>query len=132
MRLIPNIRYGTERYPERVARRLRAVNFTAWFFAGGIYVTTVIERAFFDPTPVRDNEWTLILINLLAVPILLAVPLLHRFSPLAAPVFLVLFAYAFIFTLNSMMGTGTATYLFFSQLRHLASCSSAPSTCGLP
>jgi adenylate cyclase len=29
-RLLPNIRYGTEGYPEKVARRLRAVNITTW------------------------------------------------------------------------------------------------------
>jgi hypothetical protein len=29
-RLIPNIRYGTERYPEKVARRLRAMNIAVW------------------------------------------------------------------------------------------------------
>src|SRR5436190_8273875 len=30
MRFIPNIRYGTERYPEKVARRLRLANIAAW------------------------------------------------------------------------------------------------------
>ena len=30
MRPIPNIRFGTERYPEEVARRLRAVNIATW------------------------------------------------------------------------------------------------------
>jgi adenylate cyclase len=30
LRLLPNIRYGTERYPEKVARRLRALNITTW------------------------------------------------------------------------------------------------------
>ena len=33
MRLLPNIRYGTERYPEKVARRLRALNITTWIAA---------------------------------------------------------------------------------------------------
>ena len=30
MRFLPDIRYGTENYPEKVARRLRAFNLTAW------------------------------------------------------------------------------------------------------
>ena len=30
MRLLPNIRFGTERYPEKVARRLRALNIATW------------------------------------------------------------------------------------------------------
>ena len=30
MRLLPNIAFGTERYPPKVARRLRVVNIAAW------------------------------------------------------------------------------------------------------
>ena len=30
MRFLPDIRYGTENYPEKVARRLRALNLTTW------------------------------------------------------------------------------------------------------
>src|SRR5205814_1162077 len=52
-------------------------------------------------------------INGVAAPILVAVPLLHRFSPVAAPLFLVFIAYAFIFVVNSMLGTGAGTYLYF-------------------
>src|SRR5215471_18157321 len=36
MRFVPNIRYGTERYPEKVARRLRATNIAAWIGAGTV------------------------------------------------------------------------------------------------
>jgi hypothetical protein len=32
-RLIPNIRFGTERYSERVARRVRAFNLAVWLAA---------------------------------------------------------------------------------------------------
>src|SRR5262249_104803 len=119
LRFIPNINYGTEKYPEKVARRLRAVNITAWFAAGVTFVTAVIERALLDPTPGRDNEWTYILISFPPLPILLAVPLLHRFGPLAAPVFGVLIAYAFIFTFGSILGTGTALYLGFFNVTAL-------------
>ena len=34
-RFLPNIRYGTERYPEKIARRLRALNVAAWLCAIG-------------------------------------------------------------------------------------------------
>jgi len=108
MRLLPNIRYGTEGYPEKVARRLRAVNIVTWSGAA-VIVVFAIER-FFDPMPVT---WKLAAINGITAPILIAVPLLHRFSPLAAPIVLVLIAYAFIFVANSMLGTGAGTYLFF-------------------
>jgi adenylate cyclase len=30
MRLLPNIRLGAERYPEKVARRLRTLNIGTW------------------------------------------------------------------------------------------------------
>jgi hypothetical protein len=33
MRLLPDIRYGTERYPEKVARRLRTHNIGTWIAA---------------------------------------------------------------------------------------------------
>jgi adenylate cyclase len=107
LRLVPNIRYGTERYPEKVARRLRAVNITTWSGAA-IIVIFGVERLF-DPMPVA---WRVAFINWVTAPVLVAVPLLHRFSPIAAPLFLVLLAYAVIFALNSMLGTGAATYLY--------------------
>src|SRR5436305_3280510 len=108
MRLLPNIRYGTEGYPEKVARRLRAVNITTWSGAA-VIVVFAIQR-FFDPMPVT---WKLAAINGVTAPILIAVPLLHRFSPVAAPLVLVLIAYAFIFVVSSMLGTGAGTYLYF-------------------
>jgi adenylate cyclase len=114
MRLLPNIRYGTEGYPEKVARRLRAVNITTWS-AAAVIVVFAIER-FFDPMPVT---WRLAAINGVIAPILVAVPLLHRFSPVAAPLVLVFIAYAFIFVVSSMLGTGAGTYLYFSIITAL-------------
>ena len=108
MRLIPNIRYGTKGYPEKVARRLRAVNITAWAGAA-VIVVSMIARSF-DPMP---KTWELSVINRVTAVILIAVPLLHRFSPLAAPLVLVLVAYAFIFVVGSMLGMGAGTYLYF-------------------
>jgi hypothetical protein len=35
MRFLPNLRYGTGGYPEKVARRLRVVNITTWSCAAG-------------------------------------------------------------------------------------------------
>jgi len=108
LRLIPNIRYGTKGYPEKVARRLRAVNITAWAGAA-VIVVSMIARSF-DPMP---KTWELSVINRVTAVILIAVPLLHRFSPLAAPLVLVLVAYAFIFVVASMLGMGAGTYLYF-------------------
>jgi adenylate cyclase len=47
MRLLPNISYGTERYPEKIARRLRVLNVTAWcsaVVASGFAVSQVFDR----------------------------------------------------------------------------------------
>src|SRR6266568_1870191 len=114
MRLLPNIRYGTEGYPEKVARRLRAVNITTWSGAA-VIVVFAIQR-FFDPMPVT---WELAAMAGVTAPILVAVPLLHRFSPLAAPLVLVLIAYVYVFVVNSVLGTGAGTYLYFFTLTAL-------------
>jgi hypothetical protein len=48
MRFLPNINYGTEGYPDKVARRLRAVNLTAWILTGsmaGFAVAQFLESA---------------------------------------------------------------------------------------
>src|SRR6516165_6593384 len=45
MRFLPDIRYRTENYPEKVARRLRALNLTTWIAAA----IAVYRR--------RDRHW---------------------------------------------------------------------------
>jgi adenylate cyclase len=43
MRLMPNIRFGTEGYPEKVARRLRATNIAAWIGAATLGLFAVLR-----------------------------------------------------------------------------------------
>ncbi len=76
MRFVPNIRYGTERYPEKVARRLRATNIAAWI-AGGATAFFAVWRLF-QGVP----HWKYAALVALAYGL---TPLLHRFSPVAAP-----------------------------------------------
>jgi hypothetical protein len=48
MRLLPNIRYGADPYPEAIARRLRALNITAWIMAAlgaGFALTQLLDPA---------------------------------------------------------------------------------------
>src|SRR5215207_8639490 len=87
MRLIPNIRYGTEHYPEKVARRLRATNIAAWIVAA--FVGYFAVWRFIGGAP----HWKYAAFVALAYA---ATPLLHRFSPLAAP--LAITALAFVWT----------------------------------
>jgi len=53
MRLLPNIPLGTERYPEKVARRLRTLNIGTWIAAAthGFYAVVL----FFEPVQTFDR-----------------------------------------------------------------------------
>ena len=61
MRLISIIRYGTERYPEKVARRLRWLNITTWIVSAVASGFATVQ--FLDPTP---GLWRVAAINALA------------------------------------------------------------------
>ncbi len=104
VRFIPNIRYGTERYPEKVARRLRAVNIAAWIVA--VSTGSFAIQRFFDASP----HWKYTAVVALAYA---STPLLHRFGPLAAPLTLVGVGYAFIFWVSSIVGTDGGTYFIY-------------------
>jgi adenylate cyclase len=93
------IGYGTERYPEKIARRLRAVNLasccTAVFCFG--------YGVFFALLPV----WKGAIANFVPALVIAAVPLLHRFGSLAAPFGYCISVYVAIFVVCSMFGTAT-------------------------
>src|SRR5437763_11474927 len=97
MRLIPNIRYGTERYPEKVARRLRAFNFTVWL-AAVVPGSMVFVRSF-------DGKWKVAAVDALVTATYVSMPLLHRFGPLVAPLVFVVIAYGVLFWVASLVGT---------------------------
>jgi len=50
---LPDIRYGTENYPEKVARRLRALNLAIWTAAAiaAFSFAEVVVREFLNPKP---------------------------------------------------------------------------------
>lgn len=101
MGYFPNLRYGTERYPEKIARRLRVVNIAAWLVASGEML-----HAIKHPT---DPERITILIAICTA----SVPLLHRFGPAAAPVALILLVYVQATRLVLAVGTGDGVSLGF-------------------
>ena len=53
VRFLPDIRYGTENYPEKVARRLRALNLAIWTAAAiaAFSFAGVVVREFLNPKP---------------------------------------------------------------------------------
>jgi adenylate cyclase len=105
---LPNIRYGTERYPEKVARRLRALNIAVWIGA----ITTAVFAALrlLDPAPGMLRRGV---INAVFAAMIASIPLLHRFGPLVAPLAFVVLAYALIFRTTVQMGTGGGAYLHY-------------------
>lgn len=105
-RLIPRVRYGTEGYPDKIARRLRATNIVTWFASA----TTALFAAwrFADGSP----HWKF---TALASIVFGSIPILHRFGALAAPFALVAIAYTWIFWITSYVGTDSgATYFYFT------------------
>jgi adenylate cyclase len=114
LRFLPNIRYGTERYPEKVARRLRAVNITLWCVASVVAGFSVVR--FLDPAPGR---WRLALLNLAGALVFASLPLLHRLGPLAAPLAFIGFSYAFIFWVSLVSGTGSGAYFYYLTIAAL-------------
>jgi adenylate cyclase len=115
MRLTPNIRYGTEVYPEQVARRLRAVNITVWVGAAVIIFFGFL-RLLDRTTPF---SWQLSVANLSTALILALLPLLHRFSPVAAPFILAILGDAFLFFVSFWLGTGTGVFFYYSNVTAL-------------
>ena len=95
MRLFPNVRYGTERYPERVARRLRGTNLAAWIAAATVGLFAVwrfLEGA---------AHWKYAAVVAIGSAL---TPLLHRFGSLAAPLALVAITYIWAFWLSQTSG----------------------------
>jgi adenylate cyclase len=108
LRFIPNIHFGTERYPEKVARRLRAMNIAAWIVAAQAGFFAILRML--DPAPGMFRRG---LINAGIAATFAALPLLHRFSPLAGPLVFIAFAYAIIFRSAYQTGTGSGGHMFY-------------------
>jgi adenylate cyclase len=108
MRFLPNIRYGTERYPERVARRLRAVNMTAWIAAAVAALAAVAQAL--SPVP---GMWKLAAVSAASAMLCAAIPRLHRYGPLAAALGLVATLYVSILALTLLFGTASGLHRYY-------------------
>jgi adenylate cyclase len=107
------ISYGTEGFPENVARRLRLVNFTAWCSA-------VVASAFALSQVLERKLWCVAAISALLAFVCAAVPLLHRFGSLAASLTLAITAYIAFFALCIMLGTDTGIQMNYLSAAGLA------------
>jgi adenylate cyclase len=101
------IGYGTEHYPEKVARGLRVLNATT--SGGSVFV---LGFALYDAVA---GLWTLVTINVLTALFLAAIPLWHRVGPLAGPLVYIVGSYTAIFVICSMLGTDSGM-----QVQYLA------------
>lgn len=107
MRWLPNIRYGTEAYPEKVARRLRAFNIAVWI-AALIPGIMAFVRLF-------SGKWQVAAADALVATAYASMPLLHRFGPLAAPLTFVCVSYAVIFWVSWLVGTNGGSFSAISS-----------------
>ena len=100
MRLLPNIRFGTERYPEKVARRLRSLNIAAWIASA--------THAFYAIVLLLDftQFWLLAIGNAVGMLLYAGVPLLHRFGPLTGPIVVIGLFNADMLAYIWLLGTG--------------------------
>lgn len=100
MRLLPDIRFGTDGYPENVARRLRTLNIATWSAAAthALYAVVLL----YDVV----RFWWLIILNAVAVLLYAAIPLLHRLGRLAAPLAAIVLFYAILLAFICLLGTG--------------------------
>lgn len=108
--------FGTRRYGERVARRLRAINAASWFsalFVGGFAVWQYLH-----PTP---GILKVAALNTVTATALACVPLLHRWGPLAAPLGFMIVGYVAIFLITAMLGTDTGMQFQYLALAAAAS-----------
>jgi adenylate cyclase len=101
MRLLPDIRFGTERYPEKVARRLRIVNFGTWTAAAGHGVYAILTLSDYA------QLWWLVIAHIVLMLLFASAPLLHRVNSLAAPVAVLCLFYADMLVLAWIFGTAT-------------------------
>jgi adenylate cyclase len=108
LRFWPNIAFGTERYPEKTARRLRAVNITAWIAA-----PVAASFALFQALEDFERLKVLVAINAIDALVWAMVPLTHRFGALAAPLALASSVYASNFALTASLGTGSGIHLYY-------------------
>jgi adenylate cyclase len=95
MRLLQAFSFGTEQYPEKVARRLRVLNLAC----RSIAPVPLAFAVFYSP----DSKLrTVVAIDIVFAFLLLAIPLLHRFGPRVAAI--VFFAVTYPATLKLISG----------------------------
>ena len=106
MPLLHALSFGTERYPEKVARRLRLLNAACWSIAP-------VPLAFAAVYSWDSRLRTVVAIDVALVTLLLAIPLLHRVGPRAAGIAFLVVVYPASFALCFLLGTDSGIQVHF-------------------
>ncbi len=115
MTILPRIDYGTSGYSDKVARRLRAFNLTAWTAA-------TVAAAFAIYLAVLDfgHFHLLVALNTADAVFWAATPLLHRFGPMVATVTFGASVYASNLAVTALLGTDSGVQLYYMPVAALA------------
>jgi hypothetical protein len=106
MRLLEAFSFGTEQYPEKVARRLRVLNLACWSIAP---VPLAFAAFYSSDSKLR----TVVAIDVVFAISLLAMPLLHRFGPRVAAIAFFVVAYPATFVICFLLGTDSGMQTHF-------------------
>jgi adenylate cyclase len=107
MRLLLDIRFGTERYPEKVARRLRTVNIGTRLATAFHAFFAALSFAYFT------QFWLFALAHMVAMLLFAGVPLLHRLGPQVGPVATLVLFYLEAIAYTCLAGTGAGVQFYF-------------------
>jgi adenylate cyclase len=107
MRLLSDIRFGTERYPEKVARRLRTVNFGTRIAAAGHALFFAVTLVYFP------RLWWLVFVHTVMTLLFAGVPLLHRLGPRAGGVTTLVVFTSELLVFTYLIGTGAGIQFHF-------------------
>jgi two-component system, sensor histidine kinase len=111
LRFLPDIRYGTENYPEKVARRLRALNLITWSAAAVAIFSAVVDFAVVNFVNPKSGLWKAGVVAALGAAIWASVPLFHRFGTLWGALIFILTLYAYFFAFTCLFGTDSGLQL---------------------
>jgi adenylate cyclase len=106
MRLLQAFSFGTERYPEKVARRLRLFNLACWSTAT---VPLTFAMLYYPNIKLQ----TVVTIDAVTGIVLLALPLLHRFGPYIAAIAFIAISYSVLFVICLLIGTASGMQLAY-------------------
>jgi len=107
MRLRPQTPARNRHYADRIARSRKVIDITTW-------IAAVVTASFGVMQLVTQTEiWRIALINFVAAAVFAAIPLLHRYSELVAPLALILTSYVVLSVVTWNVGTASGLQFYF-------------------